>query len=407
MLKLSAIIDKLIWLFTLALFCSFYIFESNHYNRFILLSITIVILFFIIFRYSKKLYFFWETFHNSVIVFVFVCLLSYFWSIDKFSSIVQTLIVIQIFICMSVLYLYYSRQKSIDFMLNIIMWGGYLITIYTFKFYGISNIRYLVETTTRMSNEYSNVNTIGLLATFSTIITLWQILFKKFRLYHLFVILDVFLIALSGSRKAFILLLVGVSCVFFFKYFKKNLLIGLIRYILIAFALIFILKLLLNLQLFSVVNTRMETLFNLFTGAGKVDNSAFLRQWMIRIGWQYFLENPLLGFGIGSSGEILSSTMAWRTYFHNNYIELLSGVGLIGTTIYYLMFVFPAIQLFKQRYFEDKNTILCLILIFLLLIKDIGAISYYDKTTYFYIMMFFIQVKINKRNLIGATKENV
>ena len=147
------------------------------------------------------------------------------------------------------------------------------------------------------------------------------------------------------------------------------------------------------------VNHRMETLFNMYSGYGSVDSSAMIRNIMVHVGWQQFLQTPFLGTGIGSSGELLLPIVGWRTYFHNNFIELLATGGIFGVFFYYLLLLIPAINLWKQRNSGDKNTWLCLILIALLLMMDLGSVSYYSKNTYFYIMLFFIQVQMNTRRL--------
>ena len=398
MIKLSILIDKLIWLFVLVLFSSFYIFYSNVYSRFILLSITIVILFLLIIRYGLKLRLYWNSFHTCVLLFALFCLLSYFWSIDPISSLVQASIIFQLLICMSVLYIYFIQKKTIMPMLDIIMWAGYIITIYSFIFYGIDNIKYMIEVSKRLDNSYSNINDIGVLVAFSSIITIYKMLFCKFKIYNLFIIFNIILIAATGSRKALIFLILGAIIIFFYKYSSKNIFINLFRYVLILAISFFTFKLISDLQMFSILNDRMEGLVNFFTGEGNADGSTLTRFRMLNIGWEQFLQNPLLGIGIASSGELLASTIGWRTYLHNNYVELLSGGGLIGTILYYLMFILPAIQLFQQRNIEERNIILCLIIIFLLLIMDFGAVSYGSKKTYFYIMLLFIQVEINKRN---------
>ena len=79
----------------------------------------------------------------------------------------------------------------------------------------------------------------------------------------------------------------------------------------------------------------------------------------------------------------------------------------MGTFFYYLLFVIPAWQLFKERHSPDPNTKLCMVLLFLLLVMDWGAVSYYSKNTYFYIMMFFIQVHLNHRHLKEEEYEQI
>lgn len=399
MLKLSVLLDKLIWLFTLVLFCSFYIFNTNVYARFILLGITGCILALEILRYGKSFQLYWHSFHTYVFIFAFFCLLSYFWSIDPMASLIQTAIIFQILICMSVLYIFFVRQKDITPLLNILIWGGIVICLYTLLFYGLGNVRELVLSARRLDNSFSNVNKIGMLMAISSIVIVYQFLFDKRKWFHIFIVPIIIILAATGSRTSLISVLFGVSIIFFIRYSSKNWVISLFRYFIVILFLFVIFRFLLELPVFEGINKRMETLFNLFTGQGSVDNSAIIRRQMVYVGWQQFLQTPILGTGIGSSGDLLLPIVGWRTYFHNNYVELLACIGVIGTTLYYMIFLVPAFQLFKQRKYHLPNIDICLILIAVLLLADLGGVSYYTKEHYFYIMIFFIQVQINKHCL--------
>lgn len=403
MIKWSVLIDKMIWLGTLFLFCSFYIFSTSSYSRFILLFITAAIACLLLVKNSGRVPLYWHSFHTCVFVFAFFCFLSYMWSISPTETLIKTSTILQLLICMSVLYIHFVRQKSITPLLDIIMWGGYLLTLFAFWFYGIDTIKRVVLSAGRLDNTFSNVNNIGMLAALSAVITISKILFGKFKAYYLLALANILLVAACGSRKALVLFIVGTGAVVFLRYSAKNWIVSLLRYAVLGVILVVAFKLLLELPIFDGVNRRMEMLFNLYLNTGeKVGNSAFLRDLMVHAGWQQFLHTPVLGTGIASSGDLLLNVVGWRTYFHNNYIELLATGGIVGTLSYYLMLFVPAFKLWQQRYCKDKDTWLCLIIIGLLLMMDWGSVSYSSKSTYFYIMMLFIQAKITEMK--GARK---
>lgn len=410
-MKWDVLIDKLIWLFTLVLFCSFYVFNATEYSRFILLGITFAVVGLLLLKNSGRIPLYWHSFHSTVCLFAFFCFLSCTWSIVPTETLVKTTTILQIWICMSVLYTHFVQQRDITPLLDIIMWSGYILTFYAFQFYGIGVIKSVIASAGRLDNAFSNVNTIGMLAALSTVITAYKILFYKFKWYHFLVLANIFMIAACGSRKSLVLFVLGMGAVVFLRYSAKNWVVSAVRYILVGVVLLLLFKLLLTLPMFAGVNQRMETLFNMYSGHGNVDNSAILRNMMVHAGWQQFLQTPFMGTGIGSSGELLLPIAGWRTYFHNNYIELLATGGIVGTFLYYLMFLIPALKLWKQRTLGDKNTYLCLIMIGLLLIMDWGAVSYYSKNTYFYIMLFFIQVQMNtrclKEKINGQTTQSI
>ena len=218
-------------------------------------------------------------------------------------------------------------------------------------------------------------------------------------MYHFLIVSNVIFIAATGSRKALVLFVLGIYCIFFLRYSSKNWLLNILRYLFIFSLLVISIRLLLEIPIFDTVKHRMDLMFNLFTGSGKIDTSTLERQWYIHIGWEQFKQTPWLGIGIGASRELLKIATGNYTYMHNNYVELLACGGVVGFCVYYFMFGYILIRLFQQHHLQCKETDVCIILSVLLLIMDWGSVSYYSKNTYFYLMLFFLQIKFNERQI--------
>jgi len=103
------------------------------------------------------------------------------------------------------------------------------------------------------------------------------------------------------------------------------------------------------------------------------------RRYFIELGWNYFMQNPLFGYGIDNFRLVA------RTYSHNNYIELLFSVGLIGTTLFYSIYYYllKKIKAIKENYLK----IIFFTYIFILLVADLAQVSYGNKFT-LYILVF-------------------
>jgi O-antigen ligase len=127
-----------------------------------------------------------------------------------------------------------------------------------------------------------------------------------------------------------------------------------------------------NTDLYNVLGVRIEQLLNALSGEGNVDNSTIVRFQMIDEGINLFKERPFLGYGIDNYASIST----FSTYSHNNYIELLVGVGIFGTVIYYSLYVSIFFKLIK---FVRVNKIagLFISIILGLAILEYGLVTYY------------------------------
>ncbi len=178
-------------------------------------------------------------------------------------------------------------------------------------------------------------------------------------------------LALSGGRKFFVIPFFVVAMVFIQredskgrrKYIRNCLIIAIL--LLVIFYMVFQIP-----MLYNTIGIRFEGLFALVGGKGKIDASAKVRMNMIDDGISAWLEAPLLGYGLNSFAE----NMGYGAYAHNNYVELLYDIGLIGFTIYYSVFVYYLINLFKNK--KNIECLFFLSTIFALLLFDYGAVSY-------------------------------
>ncbi len=60
---------------------------------------------------------------------------------------------------------------------------------------------------------------------------------------------------------------------------------------------------------------------------GNTDGSTSVRMGMLKCGLSMFSQKPIFGWGLGAFTDL----GGFETYSHNNYVELLVAVGLVGT----------------------------------------------------------------------------
>src|SRR5690606_28195676 len=118
-------------------------------------------------------------------------------------------------------------------------------------------------------------------------------------------------------------------------------------------------------------------------------------------GFEIFSKQPLFGHGL-ENYRFLNSH---ETYAHNNYIELLVSVGVLGFLSYYLVLAYKMIFIFKRRKLYDMHLFGSLLLIVLIL--DIAQVSYKNQITQTILVIVFSYCAIFKQNVLDSNDLNI
>ena len=149
--------------------------------------------------------------------------------------------------------------------------------------------------------------------------------------------------------------------------------------------------------MFSEVLDRMSNMVEAFTGTGG-DSSTIIRLALVDIGWDLFYQSPITGVGINNPSVYTFFVYGKDNYYlHNNYIELLAGTGIIGLLAYYSMYLYVAYNLIRYRDIHSNEYIMVLILFLSQIVMDMGMVSYESKSTYFYMMLFYLEVQLLRK----------
>lgn len=398
------LLERCIWILTVFLLSSFVIFDQSAWISKILLGVTFAILMADAILGNGKITIMFGPFHVHVLLFVLFCYASCLWAWRPAVAISKGTTVLEILICMSVLYFHYAKQDTVSELVDAVMWAGYVITIYTFLFVGVSTIKMIAASGDRLVSTYTNINSIGIAVAISAVFTIHNVLFitRRVQLKHLFVVPEIILVGLSGSRKTLLIVGIGIVLLLLIRYRSRKFLNTILYWAILGVIIVILFRLLLSLPVFSAVNERMSGLIALITGKGKIDSSSVKRAAYIQIGIEQFLRTPIIGIGIGSTGALLQQYYGLDTYLHNNFVELLASGGIIGFLIYYSIHMHLLYEYFKYRRKEDPYLVLCVVFLIIQLIMEYGMVSYYSKTTYFYFLIFFLEarnLKISKEPL--------
>lgn len=392
-------IEKLMWMLTVVLLSSITIFSNDTWGRYVLMFATTAFFCLDLFLQRGKYRLYFHVFHVFMLTLISYTALSILWAIDIDDPITKLLTFTQIFICMCVLYNYYVRKNSIDDLLSVLKWTGYIISVYSLYYYGFSNVLSMMNSGIRLDNDYANVNTIGMSAAYSIIIQIDGFLrSKKISWESLFCIPAFIMVIATQSRKALLILLVSIAMLLILRnYNPRKFFINIIKIVIALFAFGIMLRYLSDFEIFAGINHRMEYLVLVFTGEGQLGASTMMRQKMIELGLEQFWQAPIFGIGIGCPHVIANQYLRFDAYLHNGFVEMLAAGGIIGFFIYYGAFAYLFLKMYKMKTIEDNNKILCFVLLITLFFREYAMVSLYSKSTYFYFMIFFLFIIFCKK----------
>lgn len=192
--------------------------------------------------------------------------------------------------------------------------------------------------------------------------------------------LVLYIILMTGSRKALFTLIIPFIIIPLLGQKKSRLL--LIIPIIIGSISVGIYLIMKTPVLYDVLGSRLEDMINIASDnvEGGEDVS---RVFLIQYGLEWFQEKPFLGYGINNFRVLSDNTVMFagrNFYAHNNYIELLVDVGIVGFIVYYSCYI----SFLKRLRHHSSDSYLnkwMVVLIIVSLFLDIGMVSYYTFTS--------------------------
>lgn len=260
---------------------------------------------------------------------------------------------------------------------------GVVVGILTVVLYGPSLIIKSILGVSRIENTFCNVNLLGILFAYTILIAFYQMLHKKSGIYIPVMLAELALILSTQSRKALIVVVIGMIGIYFLYTQKKISVVSIIRLLIITGIAILLLIFLSKFSAFNAFKERFEGLYAMFTGVGKLDGSSMLRKQYMEISMEQFRQHPVLGIGMDNARTaIIQSTYRHNTYTHCNYAEMLCDGGVTGIILYYSFHCYLIYCFIRKRENWTVYSRLCLGFLILILILDYGMVSYTEKTNW-------------------------
>lgn len=333
------------------------------------------------------------------VAFALFSLSSIFWSIDSASTIDDSFRVIIVGINLIIIYNVSRYFKIENFILYGILLGAFYNYAVLFEIIPYTS-QYTLDFAYRFVGTTNNPNVLAIYMLYSivaAIILLERNTSKAIRLLlYTNILLALYAIVMTASKKGAVFGIV-LLCVYFVSLLKSK------KHIVWSLTLFTVFILLLNSGLLLQIEgvERLMYRFDLAQAglAGNIySGSTYERISLIQTAFEVFSRDfGTLLFGTGQHTFYLQNKFG--LYAHNNYMEILANLGLIGMVLFYTIYFIVIKNILKLQNKSSRYFLFGFILI--LLLMDNAMVSYTSKSTFFMLIFIMIYVENEKGKAVN------
>lgn len=239
-----------------------------------------------------------------------------------------------------------------------------------------------------------NINVVSLVAGISFIYYFFDCYDRKSKLSVILLILSFFVILLLGSRKSLFFSLLGVLILWFnLKGHQK-----------ISFMGFSILSVVIALSLapdgfFDFAFERFGSAFSFLNSKiGSTDESDLIRVDLLVRGLDFFTSSPLYGYGYAVFPILYAKETGLYISPHNNYLDVVVGVGFLGLISYFIIFFIIIRGVFINA--GDKYKRLVLVVVSVLLLNGF-LISFMGERYAWVLFSILYAFSVNKKHSVS------
>lgn len=290
--------------------------------------------------------------------------------------------------------------SDIEFVLKCIVVGSTLLSIRTL--YGISLSSF---GTFRLGDSIgSNPNELALKASLGCIIAFRYFHEEKKRrykiLYLVAIIIPLIVVLFSESRKGILMVFIAL---FIYSIINSSNQIKFLRNTLMAIiGVMIVYYLMMHIEFFyNSFGRRFMLLFNIFDEGAYVGNSIGNRLNAVELGMNAFIRKPIIGFGLGN----FMVATGLRGYSHNNYIQILVDLGIVGIVLYYTFYIKNLFGMITTIKYNRSLTSMLLSMMLVIIVIEYGLVSFNSDYVQLVLMLGFYIVRINKDEKIKGLNQ--
>ena len=311
---------------------------------------------------------------------------SILWSFNRAFAIGKVITVLQLVLMGISIFLLIDNSYKIKIVLNAIIISGYFMYIYTFQQMGLAGIMSNFRDNVRLGTEINQENAFGYYSVIIVALILYFAIYQNKKRYYILLPLPILMIALTGSKKGMLLLMIAILFLITFKH-RNHLF---MRGVLAVLLLLMVIVLLYNFGFLEIVLGRLDKALS-----GN-DMSTEMRQLYVEFGLEKFKESPIWGYGIEHFCLLFDGQYGAMDSPHNNYIQVMTSFGIIGLIVWYKPF-FKFLAYSTKNFFEDEFSPLLTLLVIIYLVNDITTTTLTNKFSYILVALCFSIMSLKER----------
>lgn len=369
---------------------AFFIFTTVVFNEGALPSIISKVILFVVtlFGCLRSRRFFCNGFIVAAALFLFLSILSISWSQVPSESVSRVKTFLYQFVCYAcVSSLVQGDRNSLKVCLYTLVASSIVSAVWVVAISGVTFVD------NRYADGFISSGQLALTSCISMMLCVFWYTKEKQSRYVALLSIFAFILLLTSSRRDLLTFL--TFCLLFFSLISDDVRKRMGGFLILAFASILVIVLCLKVDfLYQFVGKRLESFFSfIFTGEGG-DASTTGRSRLIDFGLNLFRRSPVIGNGIGTFESLFSTTHgSWNTSADNNYVELLSDLGVMGFAAYYIpliLFLFHTAKGLLQKETEVKFAIAGIVAFSAL---DFATVWFFSKCGMLMILLFYLLVQ--------------
>lgn len=319
--------------------------------------------------------------------------LSVFWAQSRSFASAMSVTLLTNLVCICILlHLIDGQKRRMDIAANSMIIAPLILEARVILSHGL-----LAFLDTRSAGGISG-NVVGVCAAYGACFAVYYWMQRGHRpWYALLFTLNAITLVLSASRKA--ILCVGIPLAILYILDRKaNFKIRVRKILFLALAGIIGLIAVMKIPfLYQLIGYRIEgTIAVLVGNIEAVDASSESRSILITRGMEWFREKPVIGYGIDNYRVVLVQHHPnWpiEYYAHNNYVELLVDVGIIGFALYYWIYASMLLKALRSRRKLQNPDVLIVGMLLSLLVVEYAMVTYFDKFVQIFLMLLWLHIR--------------